>query len=192
MPERLIDVNEYAWPYRQNPANTAWYLSQFERHNMQGLRANWGSRSDLHDRQADLLGKTEDGKYFPNGEWWLYKYYNEMKGDRVATNASADGLFDVFATVSEGMVKIFGGTRTFEDSFDAGDYLIEVEGLDSALGFAPDATVQVQSWRFDYEGAQIESGPPVDLGIKAYELTEGTVRLHFPLSPTRLFVQITD
>ncbi|KAH8173464.1 glycosyl hydrolases family 39 domain-containing protein [Sarocladium implicatum] len=173
MPERLIDVNEYAWPYRQNPANTAWYLSQFERNDMQGLRANWGSRSDLHDRQADLLGKTEDGEYYPNGEWWLYKYYNEMEGERVITNASSDGLFDVFATVSkEGVVKIVGGTRTFEDRFDAGDYVIEIKGLTGK-----DGSIQVQSWRFDYEGAQAEIGPPLDLGSRDYDVTDGTLRL---------------
>lgn len=180
MPERLIDVNEYAWPYRQNPANTAWYLSQFERNEMQGLRANWGSREDLHDRQADLLGKTEDGEYYPNGEWWLYKYYNEMEGERAITNASSDGLFDVFATISdEGVVKIIGGTRTFEDRFDAGDYVIEVDGLSRK-----DGTIQVQSWRFDYEGAQVEIGPPVDLGARDYDVADGKVS-HSALPKTK-------
>lgn len=88
---------------------------------MQAMRANWGSKSDLHDRMADLLGKTEEGEYFPNGEWWLYKYYAAMKGERVATSVSDDMRFDVFATIDAGTVKILGGTRTFEDVFDVGD-----------------------------------------------------------------------
>jgi hypothetical protein len=153
----------------------AWYMAQLERNNMWAMRANWGSKEDLHDRLADLLGKTEDGEYFPNGEWWLYKYYAAMTGKRVATNVSADVRFDVFATKDENGVKVLAGTRTFEDIWTVPDYEIEVSGLDTALDLPEGGSVEVQTWRFDYKGNQTEIGPPVDLGKKEHGLVDGTV-----------------
>lgn len=139
------------------------------------MRANWGSRSDLHDRLADLLGKTEDGEYFPNGEWWLYRYYASMKGERIATRVSADARFDVFATKDENGVKVLAGTRTFEDIWTVPDYEIEISGLDTAVDMPGSGTVEVQTWRFDYGGNQTEIGPPVNLGKKVYDLVDGSV-----------------
>jgi hypothetical protein len=175
LPERLISVDEYAWPWRQDPANTAWYISQMERNDIVAMRANWNSREDLHDRMADLLGKTEDGEYYPNGEWWMYKYYAEMEGERAATKVAENLNFDVFATVGEDVVKILAGTRTYENDTTVGDYLLEVSGLDSALGLDPFATVSVQTYRFDFEGAFGEMGPPADLGTEDYNLSDGSV-----------------
>jgi hypothetical protein len=175
LPERLISVDEYAWPWRQDPANTAWYISQMERNDIVAMRANWNSREDLHDRMADLLGKTEDGEYYPNGEWWMYKYYAEMEGERAATKVAENLNFDVFATVGQDVVKILAGTRTYENDTTVGDYLLEVSGLDSALGLDPFATVSVQTYRFDFEGAFGEMGPPADLGTEDYNLSDGSV-----------------
>lgn len=175
LPERPISVDEYAWPWRQDPANTAWYISQMERNDIWAMRANWGSKEDLHDRMADLLGKTEDGEYYPNGEWWMYKYYAEMVGERAETKVSEDINFDVFATVDADVVKVLAGTRTYEEDWTVGDYVIEVAGLDSALGLEPFATVSVQTYRFDFEGAYGEMGPPADLGTDDYTLSDGSV-----------------
>jgi hypothetical protein len=150
-------------------------MAQLERNNMWAMRANWGSNEDLHDRLADLLGKTENGEYFPNGEWWLYKYYYEMKGERVATKVSSDMRFDVFATRDKTGVKILAGTRTFEDIWDVPDYEIEVAGLGSVHDLPKSGKIEVQSWRFDYEGNQTEIGPPVNLGRKEYDLIDGAV-----------------
>ncbi|KAI8715895.1 hypothetical protein NCS52_01098400 [Fusarium sp. LHS14.1] len=78
LPERPIVINE------RSPAGGVFYISQFERHNTHGLRANWGSASKLHDLLANLLGKR-DGEYYPVGEWHVYNYYKEkMTGERVA------------------------------------------------------------------------------------------------------------
>src|SRR5688572_15500600 len=113
LPERPIDINEYAWPEAQNPSHTTWYLAQLERHDLRGLRANWGSGGALHDLMADLIFH-DDGSYSPNGEWYLYEYYTQMKGDRVKTSASDDLLFDAFAVVSGKTAKLIAGTRTVE------------------------------------------------------------------------------
>ncbi|KAJ0335321.1 hypothetical protein COL922a_009408 [Colletotrichum nupharicola] len=68
LPERPIDVNEYAWPDEQNPANSAYYLAQLERHNIRGLRANWEGGENLHNYLGNLVAKHDQG-YYPNGEW---------------------------------------------------------------------------------------------------------------------------
>jgi hypothetical protein len=124
---------------------------------------------------ADLLGKTEDGKYYPNGEWWMYKYYAEMEGERAETQVAEDVNFDVFATIGDGVVKVLAGTRTYELKPEVGDYVLEVNGLDSALGLDPFARVSVQTYRFDYEGPFGELGPPADLGTEDYGLSDGSV-----------------
>jgi hypothetical protein len=36
--------------------------------------------------------------YYRNREWWLYRYYVEMGGERLVTEAWGDLLFDVFET----------------------------------------------------------------------------------------------
>lgn len=168
LPDRPIDINEYAWPSEQNPAGSAFYISQLERHNMRGLRANWGSGSGLHDLLANLVGKS--GKdYFANGEWQLYKYYAAMTGDRLATTASSDRRFDVFATKSGNAVKIMAGTRSVKAAYD-----ISVSGL-AGLGLSGAESVDVKVLRFDWAGAGGKVGPPVDMGIRATSYKDGKV-----------------
>ncbi|POS69015.1 hypothetical protein DHEL01_v212590 [Diaporthe helianthi] len=169
LPERPIDVNEYAWPTEQNPAASTFYLAQLERHNLRGLRANWGSGSDLHDFMADLVFQNADGSYSANGEWQLYKYYAQMGGDRVATAASADFKFDVFATVGGNNVKIIAGTREVQNTYEIG-----ISGL-SHLGLPAEGNIQVRSYRFDWAGKKADVGSPVDLGLVDYPYTSDTL-----------------
>ena len=84
LPQRPIDINEYAALEEQNPANSVFYLAQLERHNLRGLRANWGSGNKLHDDVANLV-YNNNSEYLANGDWQSYKYYASMKGDRVGT-----------------------------------------------------------------------------------------------------------
>lgn len=174
LPDRPIDLNEYAWPSEQNPANGAWYLAQLERHNLRGLRANWGGGSDLHNYMADLLFKDASGVYKPNGEWQVYKYYAQMTGERVATTASADRTFDVFATVENNSIKILAGTRTVQKNYE-----IKVSGL-SKLGLPSDGSVQVRTLRFDWAGTKAEIGEPVDLGVTTLSSASDSVSYHHP------------
>lgn len=169
LPERPIDINEYAWPTEQNPGTSAWYLSQLERHDLRGLRANWGSGSDLHDFLGNLIANTSVGQYYPNGEWQLYKYYAEMKGERVETKASDDLLFDVFAVSSDEGVRVIAGSRTVQAEYD-----IVVEGLTRTSG-----TVEVRTLRFDWDGLAGAVGPPVDLGKDEYEIVSGRLTLTY-------------
>ncbi|ETN42047.1 uncharacterized protein HMPREF1541_03986 [Cyphellophora europaea CBS 101466] len=190
LPHRPIDINEYAWPTEQNPASSAWYLAQLERHDLRGLRANWGSGPALHDFLGGLLANTSAGKYYPNGEWQLYKYYAGMRGRRASTAASEDLLFDVFATVADtdttgdgtaaaaaavekrsaSHITILAGARAVQAAATA--YDIAISGLN------PNVTaVEVRTWRFDWAGPEGEVGRPRDLGVQEYVVGDGEVRL---------------
>jgi hypothetical protein len=188
LPDRPIEVNEYAWQYEQNPSGAVFYLSQFERHDIRALRANWGSGSDLHDYLANLVGKTNASGtevYYPNGEWQLYAYYASMTGQRAATTASQDGLFDVFATVDGRGVKggrqakVIAGVRT---QAAPKAYDVKVSGL-SSLGLGGrKGTVDVHTYRFDYTGPFGRVDAPVDLGWSKYAYSDDVVSLPPPVT----------
>jgi hypothetical protein len=167
LPRRPIAITEYAWPDEQTPAGSVFYISQLERNNMVGLRANWGSGSKLHDYLASLLGKSGT-TYFPNGEWQLYKYYAGMRGVRLSTQSSHDKRFDVFAT-KDSKIKILAGTRVTPDAYD-----VVVSGLSSA-GFGDSGTVRVRTYRFNWSGASSEVGSAQDLGVVDYPYSGGSV-----------------
>lgn len=162
-------MNEYAWPEQQNGAHTAWYIAQLERNEMRGLRANWAMGPELHDFMANLVFR-EDGEYRPTGEWYLYEYYAGMVGERAASEASEDGLFDAFAVVQEdGTAKIIAGTASVAEPYE-----ISISGL-SALGLEEEGEVEVRTIRFDYEGIDVDTGGPVDLGTETLAYSEDTV-----------------
>jgi hypothetical protein len=154
LPDSPIDINEYADKPEQNPANSVYYIAQLERHNLRGLRANWGSGSALHDYLANLVFES-NGTYHPNGEWQLFKYYAQMGGERVATTASPDLRFDVFATKSGTSVKIIAGTRTIHAPYE-----VRIYGLQN-LGFSAEGSVDVDVLRFDWAGDKGLVGAPV-------------------------------
>lgn len=172
LPDLPIDVNEYAAKDEQNPGTSVYYIAQLERHNIRGLRANWGSTTALHDGLADLIVKDANKTYFPNGEWQLYKYYASMEGDRLATTASKDLLFDVFATRSGNGVKIIAGTRNTK-----GQYNIEVAGL-TALKLPQSGSVKIRTLQFDWAGDAGAVGAPKDLGLS--DMTYAADKVSFP------------
>ncbi|KAM0518874.1 hypothetical protein ACHAPE_003864 [Trichoderma viride] len=167
-PARPIDNNEYALQSEQNPANAAWYMSQFERHDLRALRANWDSGSGLHNWMANLV-YSKNGTYYPNGEWQVYHYYAGMGGERLVTTASSDIQFDAFATRQGNAIKILAGTRTIQAPYD-----ISVTNL-SQIGLGSSGGINVHVYRFDWNGTEGEVDGPVDLGIFNYSYTSDTV-----------------
>ncbi|KAM0552425.1 hypothetical protein ACHAPJ_007986 [Fusarium lateritium] len=163
LPERPININEYAsWDGEQNPAGAVFYISQFERHNAHGLRANWASQGQLHDFLANLLVKNGGGDYSPAGEWHVYNYYSQvMKGNRVATSPSDDELFEVYATRggSAGTVKVLAAIRPVAGKKT---YNLAITGLSALKIKGP--TVRVRTYRFDGPNLSTAVGGPVDLG----------------------------
>ena len=92
---RGYQVNEYAEASQQNPGQSAWFVARLERARVDGLRANWGMGSELHDNLAGLLAHGPDG-YAPLGDWFTYHSYTGQRGVVVASES--DGALDVFAT----------------------------------------------------------------------------------------------
>lgn len=181
-----VVVNEYgALVGEQVPSGAAWYIGQFERHGVQGLRANWAggvNGSELHDFLANLLFKNTsssgDESYYPTSEWPVYNYYaTQMTGQRVATSSSADDVFEVFATSGDTLdsVKILAAVRPVAG---AGlTYDITVTGL-SSLG-ATNGSVNIQTYRFNGAGWRQEVGGPDDLGIVTHGVSDDSVRFVF-------------
>ncbi|KAF2481040.1 glycoside hydrolase superfamily [Neohortaea acidophila] len=170
LPNNPININEYGTLQEQQPAATAWYISQLERVGVRGLRGNWASSYSLHDYFAGLLGKPgantdedlQEGEatgYWPNSEWLVYQYYNlNMTGERLSTTASGDGSWDVYATYdkSSGRVKMLCGAR-----LTSGTFYITVENL-SSLGLPTSGTIDILTYHFDWSNNQFEDNPSPD------------------------------
>lgn len=180
LPERPININEYAaiGDDEQSPAGAVFYLSQLERYQCHGLRANWASGPELQDLLANLV-VNDDGTYKPTGEWHVYDYYvNKMTGSRLATTASEDELFEVYATGSDSYdtTKILASVRPI-----AGikEYDITVTGL-RELGLTGDK-VSVKTWKFEGPDKFTAGDGPIDLGVIEHDIVDDTVRCSQPL-----------
>ncbi|KAF4462673.1 glycoside hydrolase [Fusarium albosuccineum] len=176
LPNRPLTINEYAWTGNdeQSPAGAVFYISQLERHNAHGLRANWGSGPQLHDLMANLLVK-QDGNYSPTGEWHVYNYYHkEMKGFRVTTSPSDDEFFEVYATHagSPSSVKVLASVRPIAGTKTYG---LSISGL-SAVGISGQS-VDVRTRRFDGPDRQTTIQGPVDLGVERYDIKNDEITL---------------
>ena len=173
---RQININEYGTFNEQVPSATAWFISRLERLNIYGLRGNWLSGSQLHDFLASLLGRSSNGAYYPNGEWWVYQYYSQnMTGNRVATTGSTDAKFDAYATVGD-KVRILCGTRLV-----TGTWQLQVQNL-NAIGLPSSGSVNIQTWGFINNGHTGQVGGPTNRGVVAHSYSGNTVT--FPIYQT--------
>jgi len=180
LPEKTINIDEYATYAEQVPSGAAWWISRLERYNAFGLRGNWLSGWSLHDFMASLLGKPNAGTdaysatatgYWANGEWQVYHYYHtNMTGYRVSTTTSADGLLDAYATVGTDKVRVIVGVRQ-----ETGTWDLTLNGLDS-IGLGTSGTVTVQTWGFPDTGGHFgEVDAPTNLGLVDHTFTGGSV-----------------
>ena len=189
LPQKPIICNEYAIQSEQQPGGSTWWISRLERYDVRGLRGNWAVNGS-YDYFAGLLGKpgantssynaTQAG-YWNNGEYNVYKYYNlNMTGNRVQTVGSADGLFDVYATVgtTENSVKMICGSR-----LTAGTWDILMTGLDT-IGLPSSGTITLQAYQFNYAGGAFGNVPyPVDQGTTPHSYSNN--ELLFYVSPNQ-------
>jgi hypothetical protein len=183
LPDRQININEYANYGEQVPAGAAWWISRLERYDALGLRGNWLSGWTLHDLMANLLTKKSNATdynatdYAPAPEFQVYKYYKaNMTGHRVETSGTGDRLFDVYATVDSDKVRILSGTR-----ITAGNWQITVKGM-SAVGLPSEGTVDIQTWGFAGTSVFEEVDSPSDRGIVSH--TYSGDALTFPIFQT--------
>lgn len=186
LPQRQININEYANFDEQIPAGAAWWISRFERYNAYGLRGNWLGGCKLHDFMASLLGKpgAEDstascteGDYYPNGEYQVYKYYAlNMTGNRVNTTGSGDKIMDVYATIDDDMVRTLAGVR-----LQTGTWYLTIDSL-SAAGLPESGNVSIQTYGFMDNGHFGEVDAPTDRGVASHSYSGDSVT--FPVYQT--------
>jgi len=190
LPQRPININEYATYDEQNPASSAWWIAQLERYNAIGLRGNWLSFNSLHDYLASLISKTNGGdfesdatytstRYFGNGEYQVYKYYNQqMTGERVASTSSTDGKLDAFSVItSDQKVKTLVGV-----SGAIGTWYLTIKGL-SKVGLPTSGNVNIQTYGFPFTGGHFgRVDAPKNLGIVSHAYSGDFVQ--FPIFQT--------
>lgn len=183
LPDRQININEYANANEQVPAGAAWWISRLERYEAYGLRGNWLGGWPLHDLLANLLTKRSDPldynatDYAAGPEYQVYKYYNlNMTGSRIETSGTGDRLFDVYATADSDKIRILSGTR-----ITTGNWQITVKGL-SAVGLPSSGSVDIQTWGFPGTGVYEEVDAPSDRGIVSHAYSDDT--LTFPIYQT--------
>lgn len=176
LPDRQININEYAAANEQVPAGAAWWISRLERYNAIGLRGNWLGDTALHDLMANLLTKEADPydyaatDYVPVGEYQVYKYYNlNMTGNRVETTGSGDSLFDVYATADSDKVRVLAGTWNA-----AGQWYITIDQL-SEVGLPTNGTLNIQTWKFTGSDVWEQVDAPTDSGVAEHDYTGDSV-----------------
>ncbi len=187
LPQRQININEYAVYNEECPAGSAWWISQLERINAHGLRGNWLSGNQLHDFMGSLVSKPNattssysytEGGYFPNGDYQVYKYYNQqMQGHRVGTSPTEDMLLDTFAVVGSDTVRVLTGAR-----ITTGTWQITIEDL-SAVGLPKSGSLNIHTFGFPFTGGHFgEVDAPIDLGWYAHSYSGNKVT--FPVYQT--------
>ena len=186
LPQKPLNIDEYATYAEECPSGAAWWISQLERVNAIGLRGNWLSGNQLHDFMASLISKPDatsnysptSGGYFPNGEYQVYKYYNKnMTGYRVGSLPSADLKLDTYATVGTDMVRVLTGVR-----ITTGTWQITINGL-SSVGLPTSGSLNIHTWGFPFTGGHFgEVDAPNDLGYYSHDYSGDSVT--FPIYQT--------
>jgi hypothetical protein len=145
-------INEYGTLGQQNSGYGGWFIGRLERAGADGLRGNWGSGSNLHDLEANLLVKNSAGQYQPRGEWWMYQFYGGMTGSLTATTPSGD--IEAVATKAAGSAKVLLGNRGA-----TGTMTVNVGRLDTVPGLVAGGQVRVIVQRVPDNGSAASSGP---------------------------------
>lgn len=119
--------------------------------------------------RSDGSYSIEGEGYWPTAEYQVYKYYaSSMKGQRLKTSSSSDGLLDIYATVEGNVVRILAGTRS-----RPGNWSIDVVGL------TDDTRVKVKTLAFrvvDGDKFRHVDGP-LDLEEREEVVKEGKLSL---------------
>lgn len=186
LPEREVNINEYAGFSEMHPSGYVWWISRLERYNFLGLLGNWLSSTTLHDLFANLLTKKSDPynykatDYAAAPGWWVYRYYAQnMTGERLATTGSTDNLLDVYATKDGSTVRLLVGTRV-----SIGTWSVAVTGL-SSIGYGTSGSVSINTWGFDGSDAFTPQASPSFRNTVVHTFSDDT--LTFPIYQTDTF-----
>jgi hypothetical protein len=161
-----IVINEYA---REKgdlavPGNLVQWIARFETSGVDACLAFWTPSGTL----SDLVARTWTNR--PTGAWWLYQWYGQMTGKRVAVNNAGANAIGLQAIASYDETKkqarvLFGGK--------ANDIEIKLHGFTSIPGL--ESKVHVSLWRIDSSGIEPTTGPELmsteNRSISAGDLT---------------------
>ncbi|KAH6647772.1 glycoside hydrolase family 39 protein [Truncatella angustata] len=183
LPEREVNINEYAVFDEMHPSGYVWWIARLERYNFLGLLGNWLSGSTLHDLFANLITKTRNPysyaatDYVAAPGYWVYRYYaTNMTGERLSTTGSTDNLLDVYATKDDSTVRLLVGSRVA-----SGTWSVSVTGL-SAIGYGTSGSVSINTWGFDGTDAFAPQAAPSFRNTVSHTFTDNT--LTFPIYQT--------
>jgi hypothetical protein len=183
LPERQVNINEYAELSEQIPSGYAWWISRLERYNAIGLLGNWQGGTTLHDLFADLLTKVANPNNYTATDYAMaagypvYQYYaSNMTGRRVNTTGSTDRQLDVYATVGKDRVRLLAGVKV-----NTGTWQITVDNM-AAAGYPPAGNVSIDTWGFDGTSVFQVVGPPSFRNTAVHAYSGNT--LSFPIFQT--------
>ncbi|WP_232838192.1 RICIN domain-containing protein [Streptomyces geranii] len=150
---RPYQVNEYGLPGEQNPGGGSWYISRLEHAGIDGLRANWGGGTNLHDYQAALLTKNSVGQYLPLGEWFAYRYYGSQTGStvKVTPGTNTDGYATKDNTAKNAKILLGSNGNT-------GTVTVNLTGL-GTTSVVESGQVRAVVQRNPYDNGNAVSGP---------------------------------
>ncbi|SPO29088.1 uncharacterized protein UTRI_06037 [Ustilago trichophora] len=160
LPDRPVQINEYAGSDEQTPAYTAWFIGRFERTGITGLRANWGSGKGLHDDLARLLLVSNNYQTFDKmGDWHVFNYYTQSQPGLITlAGATGSSCYDLYVTQdrSANQVHILAGTRGQD-----GPYPITVSNVNNMPGFQGKSSLRALVKEIPYNNAGVVNAPNV-------------------------------
>lgn len=158
LPDRPVQINEYAGADEQTPAYTSWFIGRFERTGIQGLRANWGSGKGLHDDLARLLLVSNNYQTFDTmGDWHVFNYYTQMQTGLITyAGATGSSCFDLYVTQdrSAEQVHILAGTRG-----QTGGYPITVSNVNDFPAFQGKSSLRALVKEIPFNNGGVVNGP---------------------------------
>ncbi len=170
-----------------NPGGLVNWISVFEEENVYACLPYWGLANSLNELAADANK--------PNGAWWVYKWYNQMTGNKmpltlenIYTPSAYGSLYGLSSEDEDAGIiySLFGG--------QAGTQTISIENIRSTKTFknATNAYVKIYSTKFtgqqgfadeipvEFEGNIAFSGNDLTFTISDAELTDAYFAVIMP------------
>jgi hypothetical protein len=165
-----IAIEEYGEPGEMGiPGDLVGYIAKFERTGVDNAElAFWNEYGSLGDTLTGTGGA-------PNGSYWLYRWYAQMKGEMVATAASdvpATSRFDGAASVTSDRRQvsvIVGG--------NSGATQVAINGLD---GLRLGSNVNVSLQYVPSYGRQVPVAGPLTISTTVQRPTNGSITVPIP------------
>jgi len=122
-----LSSNEFLPQNQENAADTAWYLDRFAQSDFAtAARGEWDNCCASGD-EGTILDNT-GGDQVPSGQWWAFRAYADLTGQRVATT----GTGGTAVTAAVDSSKDRAVALVADDSGRTGPISLAISGLGSA------------------------------------------------------------